>query len=659
MIWQKNNIQNIFQKIFKSNNIVKRSLQMSFDVLAIMIALIGAMLLRLETFKFIDQPEFFIVYTFILFPTLIVFAKVGLYRGFIRYVSTEITVFVALGTAVSAILLIIAKLSIAPFISWSIPIIYSTLLFILVTGSRFILRAMFRIVTKQNSKNIAIYGAGVAGAQLVDTLESNPDYNVQIILDDKPSLQGQLLYGRKIMSFDDATKYFDSMSVDTILLALPNISMASKQKMISKLNDYKLKIKTIPSIESLINGSKQITELRDFSINDLLGRKSVEPLPKLMDKNIRDKVVLVTGAGGSIGSELCRQTIQLHPKKLLLLDLSELAMYIISSELQKQAQDLDVSLVTIVGSLQDRLFVKKILEKYDVDTVFHAAAYKHVPLMEQNVIEAVKNNTLSTMILAEEAVTNKVTNFTLISTDKAVNPTNVMGASKRLAEKICQGMNFVQKETRFSIVRFGNVLGSSGSVVPLFQKQIAAGGPITLTHPDVIRYFMTITEAVQLVIQASSLSKGGEIFVLDMGIPVKIKDLAFNMVKLLGLRPYIESDAFNNEGDIEIRITGLRPGEKMYEELSYDQNLFGTIHPRIMMTNEVAIKKEDIVFLKNKLETSLTRRDYNKVVECLKESADYIPNEIINPQALLYQNMVKNTKQSNKFVPIPIKFRKS
>lgn len=625
---QTKRFQNILRLVLTLDRRAQRVLQMGFDALAVFGALAGAIVLRLETFTFLDRPEFFISYALILIPTLFLFAKMGLYRAFIRYVSTEIALLVALGSVVSAILVIVAKLLLAPFIPWSIPIIFGALQFIALTGLRFTMRAIFRATTEKRRKHLAIYGAGAAGAQLLQSLASNAEYRVQMILDDNPQLQGQLLYGLRVMSFEEAVDNFEALDVDIVLLAMPSVEFATKQKIIARVNEYALEVKTIPAVGSLIDGSAQITEFNDVVIEDLLGRERVEPIAELMCKNIKCKSVLVTGAGGSIGRELCRQIIQRGPKQLLLLDVSEIAVYTIAAELDAQAEQLGVTLVPLVGGVQDRLFIAATLAERKVDTIYHTAAYKHVPLMEQNILQAIKNNTIGTLVLADEAVNASVPSFTLISTDKAVNPTNIMGASKRLAERICQAKNFEQQMTRFSMVRFGNVLGSSGSVVPLFQKQIATGGPITLTHPDVIRYFMTIDEAVQLVIQANAMAKGGEVFVLDMGTPVRIKDLAFKMVQLSGMRPYIEGDVLGDDGDIAIRITGLRPGEKMYEELSYGDNLIGTKHPRIMTAHEIAMTKQEIVALIEHLEMLIATQDRDGLVECLARDAGYTASNV-------------------------------
>ncbi len=653
------NLRNILPIVMTLDSNVQRGLQMCFDIFALFIALVSAMFLRLETFTFLDQPGFFVSFSIIVVPTILIFAKMGLYRAFIRFVSTEIAVLVAVGSFLSSFFVILAKLTISPYIPWSSPIIFCALIFILITGSRFILRTIINKNREKFYKNIAIYGAGASGAQIVQILTSSSKYKVQMIIDDNPRLQGRSLYGYKVMSFEEASHAFETIDVDIILLAIPDANFAVKQNIIFKVKKFKLQVQTIPPLSNLIEGSARITEFRDVLVEDLLGRDRVDPISTLLDKNIYNRTVLVTGAGGTIGSELCRQILILKPKKLILIDVSELGVYNINLELKEKSIQLGVSLIPLIGAVQDESFVANTLIKHAVEAIFHAAAYKHVPLMEQNVMQAIKNNTIGTFVLAEQALRAKVSSFTLISTDKAVNPTNIMGASKRLAERICQTMDAKQNHTRFSIVRFGNVLGSSGSVVPMFQKQIAAGGPITLTHPEVTRYFMTINEAAQLVIQSCSLAKGGEVFVLDMGMPVKIKDLAFNMVLLSGLHPYLEADTIEKTGDIAIRIIGLRPGEKMYEELSYADKLIGTIHPRIMTVNETTMSTTDLHELMNNLNTIIATQDHKGLIKYLTNVADYKQDKYSEIKTTWGSLEEKQESQNEKIVSIKTSKRKN
>ncbi len=643
-------VQNILYSIQNAPRTMKITLQISLDGFIIFLSLVSAILLRIETLGFLGQSDFFAGSALILVLTLFAFARMGLYRAFTRYLSSETAALIAAGSGFSAITLFLVKLILLSFIPWTVVIIYFSLLFIGLCGSRFLLRAIFRIGTPGQRKNLAVYGAGKAGIQILQSLKTSSEYRARIIIDDNPQLQGKQIFGIRIMGFDEAAGYFARFNIDTVLLAISNASFSARQKIITQISNYMLQVKSIPSVDNMIEGSARINDFKDVAIEELLGRDSVVPMPDLLGRNIADKTVMVTGAGGSIGSELCRQIIQLKPKQLLLLDLSELAIYTILAELEAAAHELEVDMVPLIGSVQDRAFIADALATHQIDTIYHTAAYKHVPLMEINVAQAIKNNTLGTLVVAEEAVRAKVASFTLISTDKAVNPTNVMGASKRLAERICQMVSLNQTKTRFSMVRFGNVLGSSGSVVPLFKKQIASGGPVTLTHQDVARYFMTIGEAVQLVIQASSLAKGGEVFVLDMGKPVKIRDLAFKMIQLSGLKPYMEGDYSKQSGDIAVRVTGLRPGEKMFEELSYGDNLIGTAHPRIMTVAEEAISVQQTQEAMNQLKNIIDTENYAGLIQIMIDFADYTPEAL---PAIFAQKTVPG-QPDTKIVSLPV-----
>ena len=619
-------VQIALHSIQNASRTIKITLQVSLDAVVIFLSLVSAVLLRTETIRFLNNSEFFTGSVIILCGTLFAFARIGLYRAFTRYLSSETAVLIAAGTAISAVLLLLIKLILLPLIPWPVVIIFFSLSFIGLCGSRFLLRAAFRIGIPGQRKNLAVYGAGKVGVQILQSLKGSPEYRARIVIDDDPQLQGKQLFGVRIMGLDEAAKHFERFNIDTVLLAISNASFSERKQIIDQISNHTLNVKSIPSVDNVIENSVGINDFKDVAIEELLGRDSIVPLPDLLGKNTTNKTVLVTGAGGSIGSELCRQIMELKPERLLMLDLSELATYTTLAELEATANQLEVDLVPLIGSVQDRAFISDALATHQVDTIYHAAAYKHVPLMEANVVQAIKNNTLGTLVLAEEAVQAAVASFTLISTDKAVNPTNVMGASKRLAERICQMISFNQTKSRFSIVRFGNVLGSSGSVVPLFKKQIATGGPVTLTHQDVTRYFMTITEAVQLVIQASSLADGGEVFVLDMGKPIKIKDLAFKMIQLSGLKPVMEGDSFKGSQDIKVQVTGLRPGEKMFEELSYGKNLIGTAHPRIMRVAEEAPSSQQTHEAINQLKIMIKSQTTDGLIEVMTNFANYNPD---------------------------------
>ena len=457
----------------------------------------------------------------------------------------------------------------------------------------------------------------MAGRQLVEALRWNSHYRVCQIIDDNPKLHGQSLGGLKIEGFEAGRKKLTLYEIDTILIAMPTAPFDVHKRIFDLLTETQVKVKSIPDLTSLIAGTSDITELRDIDIVDLLGRDPAEPDPQLLGKTITGKTVLVTGAGGSIGSELCRQIAEQAPAHMVLLDVSECAIYSLLQELQKTHPSLAIT--PLIGSVQDHCFISKVLGKFAIDTIYHAAAYKHVPLMERNVMQCITNNVFGTKNTATAAVAAQVNHFILVSTDKAVNPTSFMGASKRLAELVCQELASTQSTTKFAIVRFGNVLGSSGSVVPLFKQQIAADGPVTVTHADVTRYFMTIPEAAQLVIQAGSLAKGGDIFVLDMGKPVKILDLAKKMIILSGKKPVLETERTPGAGEIAIHITGLRPGEKMFEELSYNDNLTATAHPRIMTTDDSSLSGCDLARLLKCALEAIAVDDHQKLFQTVRQ----------------------------------------
>lgn len=439
---------------------------------------------------------------------------------------------------------------------------------------------------------VLVYGAGATGRQLVGALRQSNQMNILGFLDDDPALDGNVLNGYRIYAADKLPKLISKLKITDVLLALPSINRKRRNEIISFVQTQKLRVKTLPSMIDMAKGKIAISDIHELDIEDLLGRDPVEPNPELLKKNITGKVVLVTGAGGSIGSELCRQIVLEQPRKLILFEQSEFNLYQVNHELGQLIENraLAVELLPILGSVRDESHLRELFALEKPQTVYHAAAYKHVPLVEANPVEGIFNNAFGTLTAATVALEQGVESFTLISTDKAVRPTNVMGASKRLAELVLQGLAQEQKahpksgcNTIFSMVRFGNVLDSSGSVVPLFKQQVAQGGPVTLTHPEVTRYFMTIPEAAQLVIQASAMAEGGDVFLLDMGDPVKIMDLARRIIELSGLTVCDEN---NPSGDIEIAITGLRPGEKLYEELLIADNPQTTQNKRIMKAHE-------------------------------------------------------------------------
>lgn len=507
----------------------------------------------------------------------------GVYRFIVRTYNEVFMVKLGLATFLAvAGLYALAYLTDA-FIPTSIPLMFGFMMFAWVWFSRGIIRFIVRSYVQAGipKKRIAIYGAGNAGQQVAATLNRSNEHLPILFIDDNPSLSGQNIGGIDVYLPETALKCFTKLRIDEILIALPSVGRSRKSEIVKFLEPAHLKITEIPGLTKLMDGEIRVSDIQEVDIIDLLGRDPVPPVAELLEKNIKDKVVMVTGAGGSIGSELCRQIIKNQPQKLVIYELTEFALYSIDKELRLAS---NVEIIPILGTVLDQAKLERIIEQYAVQTVYHAAAYKHVPLVECNPIAGLKNNAIGTAFSLNAAVKNGVETFVLISTDKAVRPTNVMGASKRMAELYCQAMAEAQDQTQISIVRFGNVLGSSGSVVPLFKQQIAKGGPITVTHPDVTRFFMTIPEASQLVIQAGALGHGGDVFLLDMGEPVRIQDLARQMIALSGLKV---READSQDGDIEIQYSGLRPGEKLYEELLIDaDNTEVTQHSRILRSYE-------------------------------------------------------------------------
>lgn len=519
------------------------------------------------------------------------FAWQGLYRAVIRFAGSRLALAVARATSVLAAALLL--------VTWSHPstagirdavslaLVFWAFAVLGVTGSRFLMRAALS-PSRSAAEAVGIYGAGEAGVRLAAALTAGRGSRPVLFLDDNRNLVGRAISGIPVHHPDELGYLINRHGLKHLLLAMPSTPRRQRQSIIQRLEHFPVHVQTVPDITDLMAGRAHVAEVKDVDALDLLGRDPVPPDEALMAACIRGKTVMVTGAGGSIGSELCRQIIRLAPHRLLLLDISEAALYQVEQELAglAVAEGLDVEVVALLGSVHHRNRVQSILKTWAVQTVYHAAAYKHVPLVEYNMVEGVHNNIFGTWHSAEAALDTGVETFVLVSTDKAVLPVNVMGASKRMAELVLQGLAQRGGPTRFCMVRFGNVLESSGSVVPLFREQIRRGGPVTVTHPEIIRYFMTIPEAAQLVLQASAMGTGGDVFVLDMGSPVRIDDLARRMIHLMGLT--VRDEAHPN-GDIAIEYTGLRPAEKLYEELLIGTNVTGTRHPMIMRAMEESL----------------------------------------------------------------------
>lgn len=534
--------------------------------------------------------------------TVSILIVTGSYHFIVRSFSEAFFARVAFATVLSILVLYGLAYFTKAFIPTSIPMMFGFAMFAWIWFSRGIIRFVIKSLMQADiaRKRVAIYGAGYAGQQVAALLNRSDEHLPAFFMDDDVSLSGQIIANLKVYAPDVAAKQLKKLGVDEILIALPSVSRKRKTEIIQFLEPAHVKITEIPGLTKLVDGDIRISDIQEVDIIDLLGRDPVPPVDTLLEKNIKNKVVLVTGAGGSIGSELCRQIIKNQPKLLVIYELTEFALYSIDKELRLKSQ---VEIVPILGTVLDQKKLERVIEQYAVQTVYHAAAYKHVPLVECNPLAGLKNNAVGTANSVNAAVKKGVETFVLISTDKAVRPTNVMGASKRMAELYCQAIAAEQNQTQVSIVRFGNVLGSSGSVVPLFKQQIAKGGPITVTHPDVTRYFMTIPEASQLVIQAGALGRGGDVFLLDMGDPVRIQDLARQMISLSGL---IVREEGSDYGDIEIQYSGLRPGEKLYEELLIDQeDTEITEHSRILRSFEKHVTLDEVVPVFDKM-NSLT-----------------------------------------------------
>nr|WP_143253726.1 nucleoside-diphosphate sugar epimerase/dehydratase [Alkanindiges hydrocarboniclasticus] len=544
----------------------------------------------------------------------------GLYQEILRSFNEHLFKSVLLGLFLLSLVMFSIN-SMLLNIPRSVPLPYVFLLFIWIGFSRIMARFMLRhrqiILTP--TKNILIYGAGAAGTALFNSLKNHPYKRVVGFVEDDPLLMGGRIAGVKVYSSGELPRVIPKHQVEKVLLALPSITRSQRREIIEKLEPLMVKVQSVPPIEELVNGHLKISDVQEVDIMDLLGRDPVPPIPHFLKANIEQKVVMVTGAGGSIGSELCRQIIKLNPKLLILLELSEYALYAIEQELKAAAPDLGI--IPSLGSVLHQAKLEQLMRNYQVNTVYHAAAYKHVPLVEVNPFVGLMNNSVGTYRCAKAAQHSGVDTFVLISTDKAVRPTNVMGASKRIAELACQALAAQPDcKTQFSLVRFGNVLGSSGSVVPLFRKQIAEGQPITVTHPDVTRYFMTIPEAAQLVIQAGAMGKGGDVFLLDMGEPVKIVDLAKRMIFLSGLTP---REPGSEHGDIEIVFSGLRSGEKLYEELLLDDaNGERTEHSLIVRAVEKQYSLEEVETLLQLITTNAS--DLHGLDEILTQLEHYV-----------------------------------
>ena len=618
-------LRKAIDSVLASPRSIKRTITVSFDFFVVIFSLWLALSLRYSEFYIPAQS---IWWVFLAAPAIAipVFIKFGLYRAIIRYLGMQAIWTVVKATMLYeilfAILILMSNVQGIPRTVYAIQVI---LLLIIVGGTRLIAR--WWINSMQNGSNhparnkklvppVIIYGAGASGMQLASALKQSYQYRPVAFIDDAVEFHNHQINGLTVFPFTKLSHLIELHGVADLFLALPSVARGRRNELIRLLEPYSLHVRTLPSLIDLADGKVNVSDIREVDIADLLGREAVEPIKDLLEANITNKVVMVTGAGGSIGSELCRTIIRLKPSSLVLYELNEFSLYAIEMELE--SLDIGVPVFALLGNVQDQKRIESVCSRFNINTIYHAAAYKHVPMVEKNTSEGVRNNVFGTLSCVNAAIASKVETFVLISTDKAVRPTNTMGATKRFAELVLQGLAREQSETRLIMVRFGNVLGSSGSVVPLFREQIANGGPITVTDSRIIRYFMSIAEAAELVIQAGAMGQGGDVFVLDMGEPIRIVDLAKRMIHLSGC---IEKNKENPEGDIEITYTGLRAGEKLYEELLIGDKIADTNHSKIMRAEEKVISWLD---LSNILPRLQNVNDQNNTEEVRAILLDYV-----------------------------------
>ena len=613
----------VLQQTSRSN---KQLIMLAFDIAALIAVLLASFSMRLGVWYVPENEMLWLVFAA---PVLAlpIFMRFGLYRAVIRYISFKALWSIAQAVSLYALLWgVITFMSAAQGIPRSVILINWVLSLLVISGARLIARWLFDDMGNNTGKKVIIYGAGSAGRQLLVALEHSTEYAAVAFIDDNKALVKGFVNGIEVIDKSKLKFFIDKYQVEEILLAMPSISNSCRKQIIDFLQEFAIKVRTLPSISEIVSGKIQPSDLQQIKIQDLLGRDAVAANQSLLGRNITAKVVMVTGAGGSIGSELCRQIVALKPQALILYELSELALYNIDKELA----NVDIEVYPLLGSVNNSHRLSQVLKRFSVDTIYHAAAYKHVPMVEFNNTEGANNNVLGTLCIAQAAIDANVKTFVLISTDKAVRPTNTMGVTKRCAELILQALSATQTTTTFSMVRFGNVLGSSGSVIPLFTQQIKQGGPITVTDENIIRYFMTIPEAVELVIQAGAMGTGGDVFVLDMGEPIRIIDLAKQMIHLSGLEI---KNKHNPDGDIAIEYTGLRPGEKLFEELLIGDSISDTDNPLIMCAQEDSLPWDELEPILTGLHSAIIKCDQQKLRQLLIQAVpDFKPQcEITDP----------------------------
>jgi FlaA1/EpsC-like NDP-sugar epimerase len=617
---------------------VSRTVKQLLMVLAdsVMLALALWLSFALLGLDFLNANEHaFLYFVFANIASVAVFFRIGLYRAILLYMGPQSGFIVLQGVTISTGLLAATSYFLITPQHYDNAVfpIYWMIALLFIGGSRFVAKVALQSLIQnfRPKEPVIIYGAGSSGMQLVAALQSGDQYLPVAFVDDSRSLIGSTVHGIRVYSPGALLDLIENFSVRQILLAIPSATHAERKEILNRLEHLPVHVKTVPDLFDMVSGKVGVDQVRDIDIEDLLGRDIVPPNSQLMGACITGCSVLVTGAAGSIGSELCRQILLLKPARLILLDSSEYGLYTIENELIEIRTTIEggdeIELVALLGNVCNAQLMEHVMKRFAIETVYHVAAYKQVPMVESNIIEGVQNNIFGTLISAQAAEKSAVSNFVLISTDKAVRPTNFMGATKRFAEQVLQAMAYNKSSTRFSMVRFGNVLGSSGSVVPLFRRQISMGGPVTVTHPEVTRYFMTVQEAAQLVIQAGAMATGGDVFVLDMHEPIKIVDLAKKMVHLMG---YDVKDENSYRGDIAIEYTGLRPGEKLFEELLIGESVTGTAHPKIMRAEEDALPWPELEVLIGRLQVACKRLDLLQVREILMQAVDgFDPKDLV------------------------------
>jgi len=608
----------------------KRIISIIYDCLAITLSIILATYFRLGSFSIELNAENLGCLMITLAVSIFTFIRLGLYRAVLRYMAHQAILTVMIGVVASSIALAASSYFLHAGIPRTVPIIYVFTALIFVGVPRTLIRSIVQMLHPKGAIPTLIYGAGQRGNQLALSMQNSEEYRPVGFIDDDKRLKGSSIRNLTVYHIDQLPSIIPSNNIGLVLLAFDKESKSEQRRIVRQLELLHIPVRTLPPLADILDGKANAGDIRDIQIEDILGREPVSPNHELLSTNINGKVVMVTGAGGSIGSELCRQIIKQKPKALILFELNEHNLYKLNQELEELTKKggAALTIAPLLGSAQDSERLINVMEHYKVSTVYHAAAYKHVPLVEQNMIEGLKNNIFGTQHCAQAAIQAKVETFVLISTDKAVRPTNLMGASKRIAELTLQALAKESHHTCFGMVRFGNVLGSSGSVVPRFRQQIESGGPVTVTHPEITRYFMTTPEAAQLVIQAGAMSQGGDVFVLEMGEPVKIADMAREMILLSGLTA---RDDNNAEGDIAIEYTGLRAGEKLYEELLVGNNCTGTQHPRIMRAEEEFISWEDAQKLLKKISAYCESQNHEELRNVILNSpANYSPTSEVS-----------------------------